>query len=95
MCGAEIVNIMIKKCPKKIRAFTNQNKCAINHCKFKNDSITRSGHFLTKYFYYLFATTISVLDSDLKKSESENKTLCAITTKVISSKIRLKFFIVR
>jgi len=93
MCSAEIVNIIIKKCPNKIRALTNQNKCAINHCKFKNDSITRSGHFLTKYFY-LFTITASVLVSDLKKPESENKTLFAITTKVISSKIRLKFFIV-
>ena len=39
---------MIKKMPECDSGITNQNKCAINHCQFKNDSITRSGHFLTK-----------------------------------------------
>ena len=40
--------------PEKNSGITNQNKCAINHCQFKNDSITRSGHFLTKsLFIYL------------------------------------------
>jgi len=38
--------------------------------------------------------TAVALVSDLNKSESENKTLFAITTKTISSKIRLKFFMI-
>ena len=80
--------------PEKNSGITNQNKCAINHCQFKNDSNTRSGHFLTKSLYYLFTITAVALFLGFNKSKSENRTLLAITTKVISSKIRLKFFMV-